>query len=157
MRPKRAASPFEPLVLCVAALICLGHPVGGLALAQSDSTGTLVIRITGVASGNARLRIAVFNSEKSWPDDASAVYKTVLDAADPEHEWRIQNVPAGEYAIAVFHDKNGDGKLNRNFLGIPSEPYGFSNNARGSLGPARWNDAKFVVATGTNELEIKIK
>ena len=47
--------------------------------------------------------------------------------------------------------------LNRNLLGIPREPYGFSNNARGSFEPAKWEDAKFVVTTAATEIEIKVQ
>ena len=130
---------------------------GVLAIAQSDSTSTIVIRITGLSSEQAPVRVAVFNSEEGWLDDATAVYKTVLDGEGREREWRIRNVRYGEYAAAVFQDENRDGKLNRNFVGIPKEPYGFSRDARGAFGPARWKDAKFVVTTATKELQIKLK
>jgi uncharacterized protein (DUF2141 family) len=158
MKPKRATIPFASLAVFAAILLLIGSPgFGVLGIAQSDRMGTLVIRITGLSSGKAPLRIAVFNSEESWLHDASAVYKTVLDGESREPEWRIQSVPYGEYAVAVFQDENRDGKLNRNFLGIPREPYGFSSNARGSFGPAKWEDAKFVVTTATTELEMKVR
>ena len=51
----------------------------------------------------------------------------------------------GQYAIAVYHDKNKNGLLDTNMLGIPLEEYGFSNNARGRFGPASWSQAKFTV------------
>lgn len=123
---------FAALVLMMGILTC-GLP----AMAQSDRTSTLIIRVTGLSSEKAHLRIAVFNSEKSWLDDASAAYRTVLEGGGREREWRIQNAPYGEYAVAVFEDQNRDGKLNRDLFGIPKEPYGFSNNARGSFGPPK--------------------
>ncbi|MBK7861864.1 MAG: DUF2141 domain-containing protein [Archangiaceae bacterium] len=53
-------------------------------------------------------------------------------------------VAAGTYAISVFHDEDGDGVLKTNFVGAPKEPLGFSNDARGSFGPPKFDDAKFA-------------
>lgn len=131
--------------------------VPGLLEAQSGRASTLAIRIAGLSAAKGQLRIAVFNSEQTWLDEASAVYKTALEGDTHEREWRIENVPHGEYAVAVFHDENRDGKLNRNVLGIPQEQYGFSNNARGGFGPANWKDSRFAVANATTEVAIEIK
>ena len=53
--------------------------------------------------------------------------------------------PAGEYAVAIVHDENGNGRLDTSWLGIPKEGLGTSNNARGRLGPPKYRDAKFSV------------
>jgi len=47
----------------------------------------------------------------------------------------LTNLDPGKYAIILFHDENGNGKLDKNALGVPTEPYGFSNNVQGFLGP----------------------
>ena len=57
----------------------------------------------------------------------------------------FKNIPAGPYAIAVFQDKNNDGKLNKNLFGAPKEPYGFSNNKYGRFGPPEFEDVCFEV------------
>ena len=67
------------------------------------------------------------------------------------------NIPYGEYAIKVYHDANNDDKLNKNFLGMPTEEYGFSNNARGSFGPPSWDDAKFMFNSAKDTLHITIQ
>jgi uncharacterized protein (DUF2141 family) len=54
----------------------------------------------------------------------------------------ITGLPAGDYAVIVFHDVNGNGKLDKNAFGIPTEPYGFSNDAQGILGPPSFEDAR---------------
>lgn len=59
-------------------------------------------------------------------------------------EYTFEELPFGEYAIKLFHDENMDGELDTNFLGIPTEDYGFSNNVRGTFGPADYDDAKFL-------------
>jgi len=55
------------------------------------------------------------------------------------------DVPEGDYAVTLFHDKNSDGKLNTNFIGIPKEPYGFSNNPMALFGPPSYEKCLFKV------------
>ncbi len=62
----------------------------------------------------------------------------------------------GEYAISVFHDLNGNQELDKNWMGIPTEPYGFSNNARGKFGPPTYNQCKVKIIDGTTRLTIKL-
>ncbi len=62
------------------------------------------------------------------------------------------DVPEGDCALKVFHDVNGNGKLDTNPFGMPIEPFAFSNNAKGHMGPATWADAHFAVtATGATQ------
>ena len=56
----------------------------------------------------------------------------------------------GRYAVKAFHDVNGDGKMAANPFGVPTEPYAFSNNAKGMMGPPKWTDAAFEVTAGQN-------
>ncbi len=56
----------------------------------------------------------------------------------------IDSLKYGEYAVRVFHDENKNGKIDTNFLGIPTEDYGYSNDASGWFGPPSWEKAKFI-------------
>jgi len=67
----------------------------------------------------------------------------------------INNIPAGEYAVSIFHDIDKNGELNTNAIGIPNEPYGFSNDARGRFGPPKFKNAKFAFPE-TQEINIKL-
>jgi uncharacterized protein (DUF2141 family) len=58
-------------------------------------------------------------------------------------EITIKDIQPGNYAVAIFHDVNQNGKLDKNIFGIPTEDYGFSNNARGSFGPPSYKDCSF--------------
>ncbi len=58
-------------------------------------------------------------------------------------------LPTGNYAIAILHDENDDMKMNTNFLGLPKEGYGFSNNVMGAFGPPGYNKANFNYTAGT--------
>lgn len=68
----------------------------------------------------------------------------------------FKGVPAGKYAISLFHDENDNGKLERNMLGIPTEGYGFSRNARGFRAPPSFINAAFDVKEGNNQTSLKI-
>jgi len=69
----------------------------------------------------------------------------------------FRGIPAGTYGLSAFHDKNGNGKLDTNFLGMPTEDYCASNNARGFMGPPSFEDSKFTYRGGTKRLEGRMK
>jgi uncharacterized protein (DUF2141 family) len=64
-------------------------------------------------------------------------------------------LPPGIYGARVLHDLNGNGEMDSNFVGMPKEPWAFSNNATGRLGPAKWQDAKFEIS-GNTAVEIRL-
>lgn len=67
----------------------------------------------------------------------------------------FENIPEGTYAISSFHDENDNKKMDTNFFGIPKEPIGISNNAKGFMGPPKFKDAKFQL-TENKHLKIKM-
>jgi uncharacterized protein (DUF2141 family) len=69
----------------------------------------------------------------------------------------FRGIPEGTYGLSAFHDKNDNGKLDTNFLGMPVEDYCASNNARGFMGPPSFDDSKFVYRGGTQRLEARMK
>ena len=89
------------------------------------------------------LYVGFFNSEKTFlkkpvRGEKVAAHPGMVKAV-------IRNVPAGEYAISIFHDVNGNEKLDRNFIGIPKEGVGSSNDAAGSFGPPSYDKPKLTV------------
>lgn len=120
-----------------------------------DALSTLTIKVVGLTSTDGQVRIALFNSEESWLE--SAANERVLRADDAAAEWTIVNLPSGDYAIAVFHDVNGNGLQDTNLIGMPTEPYGFSNDARRPFGPASWQEAAIVISSPLHELEIEVE
>ena len=67
----------------------------------------------------------------------------------------INDLPKGEYAITMYHDENSDNECNRNFMGIPKEAYGFSNNIKPKFGPPKFKDCKFTLSD-SETLQIKM-
>ena len=70
---------------------------------------------------------------------------------------QFENIPTGIYAVSVFHDENSNGKLDTNFLGIPREGVGASNNATGHLGPPTFSSAAFHHSGSRTTLKITVK
>ncbi len=110
----------------------------------TDNSTSFTLQVHGFNKVEGELRIAMFDSKEDYTKEP--VFAVVLPVEGEEVEWKVPDLPYGEYAIAVYHDKNKNGKLDTNFLGIPKEGYGFSNNARGKFGPASWEDAKFSIS-----------
>ena len=127
-----------------------------MVLAQIQSTDAAMLKVTveGVEQAKGTLQLSLFNTEDGWLKNG--VRGEILEAKTPEMVWEVPGLEEGEYAIAVIHDIDSNGELNRGAFGMPTEPYGFSNNARGMFGPAKWNEAKFPVKEGENEIRIRI-
>lgn len=112
------------------------------ALAQSAGATVTLAFETGRPEG--QVRVALFDSEAGWTADRP-VGGAVVDASGPATAV-FHDLPPGEYAAKVLHDVDGDGTMDFNPFGIPTEPFAFSNNAVGRMGPASWAQARFTVA-----------
>ncbi|GBD88288.1 hypothetical protein BMS3Abin03_02223 [bacterium BMS3Abin03] len=111
---------------------------------QSEKTGNLTVVITGLENDNGMVLLGLYNSRENYEGRGKA-YRGEKDSIENKQAVFIfDELPFGEYAIKVYHDENSNGKLDKNFLGIPTEDYGFSNNASGTFGPADYDDAKFL-------------
>ena len=124
---------------------------------NKEALSSFELIIEGFSEQKGEVRIAVFDSEKAYKDKQNPSHAVVLPVTDAALTWSQDSLPYGEYAIAVYHDKNKNGELDSNLLGIPKEAYGFSNNARGRFGPASWKDAHFNVSTEQMQIKIDIK
>lgn len=103
----------------------------------------LTVRIDDVRAAQGKLMVAVYDSAEGFLKRPAKAAHAV--AAEGQVTVLIRDLPAGEYGIALFHDANGNGKMDRNAMGIPSEDYAFSNNARGMMGPPSFEQVKFTV------------
>lgn len=107
--------------------------------AQAAATLTLNL---DCGSDQGRVMIAVFSSEAAYNGQGAPVRAI---AATPGQPVQIEGLAPGRYAVKSFHDLNGNGKMDSNPFGMPTEPFAFSNNARGNMGPAPWSAAAFDV------------
>ena len=72
-----------------------------------------------------------------------------IDVAAGQTAATFEGLPAGDYGVKAFHDLNANGRMDTNPFGMPVEPFAFSNNAVGNMGPASWDRAKFAVSGAT--------
>ena len=120
------------------------------------SSGTFILFVVGLESDDGKVMIALFNSEEGYSETGKNLKSNAIEIKDSKVVWTIEDLPFGEYAIKLYHDENGNGKMDKNMLGIPSEDYGFSNNASSSFGPANYEDAKFIFNTSGQQHEINL-
>lgn len=124
-------------------------------MAESDGSNGVIIRIMGINPVEGQVRVALYNAAEKWLKES--FYNAVLEVKSHEVEWRINNIPEGEYAVAAFHDQNGNGEADRNLVGIPKEAYGFSNNVKVVFRAPKWDEAKFRVANSAKKIEFELE
>jgi uncharacterized protein (DUF2141 family) len=115
------------------------------------------VEIEGLRSDKGAVQSALYTSAKGFPKDATAAQARASSAATGKHAvCDFAQVQPGTYAIAVYHDENSNGKLDTNFLGIPKEGVGASNDAKGHMGPPKFTDASFSFTGDRLQLVIHI-
>jgi uncharacterized protein (DUF2141 family) len=140
MKPSR----FNHAVLAATALVL------PIAAWSSD----LDLKVENVKGAGGDLRVAVYGSADDYR--RKAVKEVMAAAGSDPVSIRIAGLAAGQYAIALFHDRNGNEKLDSNLMGIPTEPYGFSGSARDLMGPATWEQARFDLAPGGATVTVRL-
>ena len=123
--------------LLAALPLCLG--------ATAAAAGDLTVEVSGITPDRGKVYIAVYDTPDAFPISGRQRVRQVLEVQDRHLTVHFKDLPPGQYAAAAFQDLNGNGKLDKNFLGIPKEPYGFSQQARGSIGPPKFADAAITL------------
>lgn len=119
-----------------------------LIAAPLASASDLTVTVEGIAKQQGSIMLGLFD-EASYEGDG-AVDGANLTVEGTSVTVTFEGLEPGEYAVRLYHDVNDDGEMNTNPFGMPTEPYAFSNDAKGRFGPAKWEDAKFSVeAEGT--------
>jgi len=109
--------------------------------------GILTVEVSGLQDATGNVYIAVYDSDSTWLSDTTVLSKKVAiaEALDGELVRTELLLPLGEYALSVFYDKDDDGELDTNFIGMPKEPIALSNNAVAKFGPPKYADAVFTL------------
>lgn len=135
------SSRFSSSILFLTAL-------GGECAWASDAT--LIVRLTGFTHARGVAGCTLYRSADGFPtDQEQAAHAVWCPITEGTATCTFPPVPAGEAAVACFHDENQNGTLDRSWMGLPTEPYVVSNHARASFGPPRWVDAKFTLSSST--------
>jgi uncharacterized protein (DUF2141 family) len=147
--PSRSLGIGRAHACALSGLSALIVPVAALA-------GDLTIDVSGITADRGRIYVAVYDRADTFPTSGRQLVRQILDPTASHLTAHFKDLPPGQYAAVAFQDSNGNGKLDKNFLGIPQEPYGFSNGARGSAGPPKFSEAAVTLSPdGAMKIELK--
>ena len=119
-------------------------------LAQNSN---LTVTVAGLKNNTGLLTVELYNTRWKF---LKTPYKTFSSAIKLNTATLIFiGIPKGEYTVMAYHDENNNRKLDKNFIGMPKEDVGCSNNAKGFMGPPKYEDAKFTITTNS-KITIKI-
>jgi uncharacterized protein (DUF2141 family) len=107
------------------------------------NTHKLSIHISGISKIKGSLFIAVFRATDDFPVFGKQFKGIIKEVEGKSQNYNFDNLPEGEYALAIYQDVNRNKILDKNLLGVPTEIYGFSNNARRSFSAPSFQEAKF--------------
>jgi uncharacterized protein (DUF2141 family) len=125
----------------------------GASSQSSRNIGTLNVIFTNFEENGKFLQIALYDSESNWLKTPIRGIKQLVD--NGKISVTFEELPYGEYAISCFYDINNNNNLDTNFIGIPKEPYSFSNNARTTFGPPSWKKVSFSINNKLKNLSIQ--
>ena len=137
-------------------LIISSLSAAGLTLSASLAhAGELTVKVTDIRATKGTLLVSVVNNEAGWDNKEKPVAAEKRVVSGQEVELKF-NLPAGSYAVQVMHDENGNGKLDANFMGMPIEGYGFSNNPQ-VMRRAYFSEAKFAVTDAPSSIVVRLR
>lgn len=127
--------------------------------AQTKETATLTVRVTGARNVKGKIGVTLFQDAQGFPDDPSKAIRQQSAEIDPKTmsaQVTFKDVPQGAWAVSVLHDENGNGKMDKNFVGIPKEGYGASNNPKKKRRAPTFDEAKFSLNASEQAIEITL-
>lgn len=132
--------------------------LGLSALSFSIPPASLHVQIHDVRSDSGKILVLVFKNEDGFPDQVKKAFKQlVLESKKGKVEFRLDHIPAGKYAITVLHDEDDNGIMTTNFVGLPEEKYGFSNNPKIYFGPPSFGKSAVQVGSESKTIQINLR
>ncbi|MEH2349192.1 MAG: DUF2141 domain-containing protein [Nostoc sp.] len=126
--------------------------------AKATLSGKLTVEIDGLKNKQGQVCASIFASSEGFPSDRNrTLQKQCIKINDTPLPITFENLKAGSYAVAVFHDQNNDRILNTNVFGIPKEGFGFSRNPEIRTGAPKFSEAAFLVAGPETNIQIRLK
>lgn len=117
---------------------------------------TITLKVEGMQEVKGDMSVALYDNADDFPGKENYFFAEDVSVESLDFTFTFKDIPHGTYAIAIYHDVDKNGEMNKNWMGIPKEPYGFSNNVMGRMGPPDFEDAGFEVK-GNLEIVIQLK
>ena len=137
--------------ICLLAVATLG------ARSASSQPAVLTIKVENVSLQGGALQIALFDEAGYAGHDQPPIAKVIVDARAPETVVTIPNIRPGAYAVKMFQDFHKTGSFAMSALGVPEEPFGFSNDALPFLDQPEFPRAKFVISSGEMSITVHLR
>ncbi len=120
-----------------------------IASAAGETTAAVQVEVTGLKNTAGQVGCLLFNSPEGFPEDYSKAYRQVISPIKgTQSSCEFKDITPGTYAVIVLHDENMNGKMDKNFFGIPTEGYVASNNVRHAVSAPGFSESSFSVAAG---------
>jgi len=126
------------------AVLLLASLPATITVAQSPCP-EIHVNVQDIRNSSGTVACALFEGSEGFPTEflRSAANIIIMKVRDTQAHCDFQDIPPGKYALAVIHDENRDGKLDSNWMGVPTEGYGFSQDATASMGAPSFESASF--------------
>ena len=126
--------------------------------AHANLTGDFRVRIEGLKNQKGQVCLSIFAASQGFPGNSeNAIEARCIKATQTPMAVNFSNLEAGNYAVAVIHDVNGDNTLNRNAFGIPTEGFGFSNNPEILTGPPKFDESSIFVTGSNTDIQVQLR
>jgi uncharacterized protein (DUF2141 family) len=132
--------------------------LAAIAMGQPPGTVTLTVRVDRFPHAKGRAGIAVWNGPRGFPEGIEhAVATTYVPIEGETATARFEGLSPGSYAVTVFHDQNDNRRFDKNWVGVPREPWGVSNNVRPKLRPPTFEEARVDFEAGERAVRISVR
>ena len=125
--------------------------------AAQAAAADLTIRVENVLPAGGILRLGVYDAARYPDDDSKPIASADVSAVPGETVITLRGIPPGTYAVQTFQDVNGNDKMDTSWIGLPLEPFGFSQDAKPFLSKPSFDDVKFVLVAGENNQVIHLQ
>lgn len=133
-------------------------PLGGVSLllgASLAQAADLTVVVSGITKAEGQVMVALFNEAAGFP--RGKVLNGQMTPAKPgQVELVFKDLAPGTYAVSAYQDLNSNQRLDANMVGMPTEPYGFSRDAKGQFGPPKFDDAAIKVGAEPQRIQLKL-
>lgn len=126
----------------------------GILPAVECMAADLQVEVRGLTGNGGQINVGLFNRAEDFPKTVHAGIR--IPAGASPAIGTFTGLPPGDYAVVAYHDENGNGQLDRNPFGQPTEPYGFSRDARGRMAPPKFEDASVTLGNDNQTIIVDL-
>jgi uncharacterized protein (DUF2141 family) len=140
------------------ALLCLALvlAVGAVTVASAQSAGRLSVSVDGVRNDSGAVRCGLYSSADGFREPGREMRGAVAHIKNGQATCVFHGIPAGTYAVAVFHAEHNEAQIETGLFGKPKQGYGFSNNPSSMFGPPNFSSAAFEYKGGNLTLPVQL-